>query len=164
MATPISIEDCLTQEMLLKSHYYNPETGLFYKRLSLNKLKLTGTSSNGYLVCRINATLYLVHRLAWLYMTGEWPKSEVDHIDGVKDNNAWNNLRAANRSNNMENQKRARVDNSTGLLGAICHGSKFKAKIQVKGQFHYLGTFDTSEEAHQAYIKAKRELHSFNTL
>lgn len=155
----------ITQAQLLKSHYYNPETGLFYRRLTSGKLKLTGTNSIGYLQCRINCQSYLVHRLAWLYMTGTWPEALIDHIDGNRANNKWNNLRTATQSNNLENQKQAQADNlSTGLLGADRRGGRFRAQIQVKGKKQHLGTFDTPEEAHQAYIEAKRELHSFNTL
>jgi hypothetical protein len=168
MATPISKakEALLTQEMLRQSHYYNPGTGLFYKRMASGKLKLTGTLHHtGYLQCKINCQNYSAHRLAWLYMAGTWPEEHVDHIDGNKDNNKWNNLRVATNSDNLENQKRARVDNlSTGLLGAYPHGSRFKARITVKGKRLCLGTFNSPEEAHQAYIESKRDLHSFNTL
>lgn len=154
----------LTQEQLLKSHYYNPETGLFYKRLTSGKLKLTGTNSLGYLQCRINCKTYLVHRLAWLYMTGEWPEEYIDHVDGNRANNVWSNLRLATNSENQENLKQAHANNPTGLLGATCRGSRFMARIVTKSKLNYLGTFDTPEEAHQAYIEAKRKLHSFNTL
>lgn len=153
----------LTQAQLLKSHYYNPTTGLFYKRWSYG-LKETGCNNRGRLTCRINYQDYLVHRLAWLYMTGAWPDEEIDHIDGNPANNAWNNLRVGNRSCNAENQKKAHVDSFTGLLGVCARGNKFTAKITVRGKKRSLGTFNTPEEAHQAYLVAKRELHSFNTL
>lgn len=157
----------LTREMLLKSHYYNPKTGLLYKRWSYG-LKETGSNNKGYLKCRINGFDYLVHRLACLYMTGEWPEGEVDHIDGDPSNNAWNNLRVGSKSDNMENRKNAKKHNlSTGLLGAFSNGKpngKFVAKITAQGKPKHLGTFDTPEEAHQAYVEAKRQLHSFNTL
>lgn len=159
----------LTQAQLLKSHYYDPVTGLFYRRWSLGKLKkISSKSKRGYLHCGINYSNYLVHRLAWLYMTGEWPEGDIDHIDGNPSNNKWENLRAGSRSDNHENLKTAKSTNkSTGLLGAFSNckpNDKFVAKIQVKGCIKCLGTFDTPEKAHQAYLTAKRELHSFNTL
>lgn len=158
----------ITQESLLKSHYYNPITGLFYKRWKYKGLKQTGTSmKSGHLHCGVNGTTYLVHRLIWLYMTGSWPKEDIDHIDGNPSNNKWKNLRAGSHSDNLENLKRAKsINKSTGLLGASSNGQngKFTAGIQVKGKRIHLGTFDTAEEAHHAYIKAKRKLHLFNTL
>ncbi len=158
----------ITQESLLKSHYYNPATGLFYKRMTSGKLKLTGTSmKSGHLHCGVDRTTYLIHRLIWLYMTGVLPKEDIDHIDGNPANNKWANLREASRSDNLENLKKAKVINkSTGLLGASSNGQngKFTAGIQVKGKRLHLGTFDTPEKAHRAYIEAKRELHLFNTL
>lgn len=155
----------LAQKQLLQSHYYNPETGLFYKRMTAGQLKEVGSNCNGYLLCTINYRHYLVHRLAWLYTTGEWPEEDIDHRDDDKANNKWSNLRLATKSGNQENQKHAQASNlSTGLLGASSKGSRFQAQITVKGKRLHLGTFDTAEDAHQTYIEAKRKLHLFNTL
>lgn len=170
MATPISKskEALLTQELLQQSHYYNPKTGLFYIRLPAGKLKQTATvHHSGYVQSTIRNKIYAHHRLAFLYMTGTWPSHQVDHIDGNPSNNKWENLREANRSNNMENLKAIKKGNkSTGLLGAHDKrgNGRITATIVVKGKCLNLGTFDTPEEAHQAYIEAKRQLHSFNTL
>ena len=157
----------LTQAQLLKSHYYSPVTGLLYRRLPSGKLKLTGTlHHSGYFQTGINKKLYLVHRVAWLYKTGKWPEGEIDHIDGNTLNNKFANLRVGDKSDNAENKKRAPITSSTGLLGVSpnTNGEKFTAQIKVKGQYHYLGSYATPEEAHQAYLDAKRALHAFNTL
>lgn len=157
----------ITQAQLLKSHYYNPETGLFYKRMKAGQLKEVGCDNgHGYLRTTIAYRQTLIHQLIWLYMTGTWPNGYIDHIDNVRKNNAWSNLRLGSQGENLQNRKVAMPYNkSTGLLGtAQVRSGKFTASICLDYKVKHLGTFDTPEEAHQAYIKAKRELHSFNTL
>lgn len=102
---------------------------------------------------------YYVHRLVWFYVFGEWPKGDVDHIDGDWSNNRIGNLRDVSHGTNMENMRRARKDNRSGLLGAHKHGNGFCSAIQVKKKLIRLGWFATAQEAHAAYLKAKRELH-----
>lgn len=154
----------IVQEDILKSYYYNPETGLLYRKLA-NKLKLTGCESNGHLSVTIKSRNFLVHQVIWLYMTGEWPDGFIDHIDGNRKNNKWDNLRVGSNSENMQNLKTAKANNkSTGKLGVTAQNDKFIARITLNGCQTYLGTFDTLEDAQQAYIEAKRNLHSFNTL
>lgn len=112
-------------------------------------------------------TRYFAHRLAWLIYYGTWPKDQIDHIDGDRSNNRIANLREATHDENCENQHRAQSDNyTTGLLGASFDKRKrvFRASIMVKKVVYRLGTFKTAEEAHQAYLAAKRQLHAFNTL
>jgi hypothetical protein len=108
--------------------------------------------------------MYLEHRVIWLWVTGEWPLHGIDHIDGVKDNNRWANLRDVSPSVNSQNTKRAKAGSSTGLLGVTRMGSRFQAKIMTRGKMAYLGTFATGQLAHEAYLAAKRELHEGNTL
>jgi hypothetical protein len=79
-------------------------------------------------------------------------------------NNRFWNLRAATRGMNAENMRRARVDNSTGVLGVRAMKGRYQANIKVRGRQQCLGTFDTKEEAHAAYVSAKRLLHAGNTL
>ncbi len=113
---------------------------------------------------------YSAHRLAWLYMTGEWPTNEVDHIDGDATNNRWNNLREANSGQNKQNQRRPRKDNKCGFLGVYRHcvdasgNIRWRARIQLDGKTTHLGLFPSPESAHEAYVKAKRILHPFGNL
>ncbi|WP_230878255.1 HNH endonuclease signature motif containing protein [Burkholderia sp. 9779_493] len=103
------------------------------------------------------------HRLAWFYVYGEWPSGDIDHIDGVRTNNAINNLRDVPRGVNMQNQRRARSNNRTsGLLGVTWHARRYRwcAQIQVDGKRKGIGYFDDAETAHQAYLDAKRKLHA----
>ena len=97
-------------------------------------------------------------------MTGEWPDGYIDHGNGVRTDNRWANLRAGDRSFNMQNQRRARRDNTTGWLGVSRVKSRFEAAIQVRGRRFRLGRFDTPEAAHAAYLTAKRKLHEGCTL
>ena len=118
----------------------------------------------GYLVSRTNRTQYKNHRLAWLLYHGEWPKGAIDHIDGDKANNRISNLRMTTNSENLQNQRKPMRHNKLGILGVCMAGHKYRTKVHVNGADHYLGVFDTPEEAQAAYLKAKRELHPGNTL
>jgi len=112
----------------------------------------------------IDQANYLAHRLAWLYVTGHWPLVHVDHIDGNRKNNAFSNLREADRKTNAQNMRMAHRDNKTGLLGVTAHRKTFVANILVDGCQLRIGRFATAEEAHAAYLNAKRAMHKGCTL
>ena len=85
----------ITQEELKELLDYNPETGLFTWNVYNNiKNKTTaGTFNDGYIQIKIKQKIYQAHRLAWLYVYGEWPKGQIDHINGIRDDNRIENLR-----------------------------------------------------------------------
>jgi len=124
----------------------------------------------GYRCIKVLGRLQLAHRLAWLYVHGVWPDHEIDHLNGIRSDNRLGNLRDVSRTTNSENQRRATVGNtSTKLLGATLDDSvyrrkPFKAQIKVNGRSRHLGMFATAEEAHQAYVDAKRQLHEGCTI
>lgn len=121
--------------------------------------------SDGYLGMKFKGRNYLVHRVIWLLIHGEWPTADVDHIDGNRSNNALANLRDVPRAMNSQNVRRARVNNlESGLLGATKRGRKWQASIGVDGMRKYLGVFETPQLAHQAYVNAKRALHPGNMI
>lgn len=160
----------LTQARLKELLSYDPETGIFI-RLTNTGGKLSGIiagsphSSGGYIKIMADRKKYFAHRLAWLYQTGEWPTAHIDHIDGNKANNTFENLRNVTQSINLQNQKRARSSNrSTGILGAYSYGDRFVACINILGRKTHLGVFDTVEDAHAAYLRAKREFHDGCTI
>lgn len=101
-------------------------------------------------------------------MHGYWPSEDVDHINHDKADNRIANLRELNRSLNQQNQIRAHKDNKTGYLGVyrnkIGRTQPYVASIFVEGKAVHLGAFDTAEEAHAAYVKAKRRLHPAGTI
>lgn len=115
--------------------------------------------SSGHLQISVDGRRYGAHRLAWLYVFGCWPLQEIDHKDGIKTNNAIGNLRDVSRRVNQQNLRKANRFSSTGLLGVTPLGDRFMAQICAKGASRYLGVFDTAEEAHTAYVNAKRVLH-----
>lgn len=99
----------ITQQELKDILHYDPDTGLFTRiKRTANCVKIgdkAGTiDSKGYVQLRVNGKLVLAHRLAFFYMTGEWPKDQIDHINGVRDDNKWANLREATRSQNGMNR------------------------------------------------------------
>ena len=108
----------------------------------------------GYLQTSINGASYMLHRLAWVIMTGSGTMHQIDHIDGNKTNNAWVNLREATQSQNLCNTG-ANRNNSLGFKGVNRHNKtgKFQARITIGGERKYLGLFDTPEEAAETYKK-----------
>lgn len=149
----------INHDRLLLLMAYDPATGLFTRRAS--PLSLVGTTQkNGRIHICVDYVIFRAHRLAWFYVHGEWPHGDIDHIDGNPANNAIANLRCVNRSVNMENQRRARADSKLGILGVSQRSqNSYQAAIGVRGVRHSLGSFATAEEAHQAYLTAKRQLH-----
>nr|WP_274383193.1 HNH endonuclease [Cupriavidus gilardii] len=120
----------------------------------------------GYLQIFFAGKNHKAHRLAWLYMTGSWPSSNIDHINGVPWDNRWANLRDTPQSVNAQNLRRPRRDNKTGFLGVSPDRRRggFIAQISANGRCRYLGRFPTPELAHQAYVQAKRQLHAGCTI
>jgi len=155
----------LTIERLKQAYLYMPETGEFLRLQETNsfggKAKVGSVAgarnANGYLRIGIDRKLYWAHRLAWFYMTGEWPKRDIDHIDLDKSNNRWSNLREATKSQNQANTQK-RSDNTSGFKG-VCKTASgtWQAVIWVKKQKLCLGTFPTAQEAFAVYQTAAEE-------
>ena len=148
---------------------YDPETGIFTRRVLRGGQKpgtIAGTLHwKGYIYIRLGNKKYYAHRLAFLYMTGSIPE-QIDHIDCVRHNNRWSNLRAADGFLNAQNRKR--IKGVTKLIGATPKHGRFSSQIGItvmgKKKKIHLGMFDTAYEAHLAYIDAKRALHPGCTL
>jgi hypothetical protein len=150
----------LTQKRLKELLYYNPETGEF------TYLKKTSPSShikigrvagalhpNGYISIRLDTKRYWAHRLAWLYIYGEWPKFQIDHLNGIhNDNRIYRNLRDVSIRENCCNRLKHRQGK---LAGCYFHKRERKwiAQHWSNGKNHRIGRFDTEQEAHNTYIK-----------
>jgi hypothetical protein len=163
MSRPRRKEKELTAEHLRRVLLYDPYTGLWMWRQGGKGRPrvpdwMPGTLMKvGYLSISVDRLAYYAHRLAFLYMTGAWPKEQTDHIDGDRTNNRWSNLREATGSQNKQN-KGIRQDNTTGFRGVYRHeDGKFVARIKVGDKRINLGSFDTAEQASEAYEKAAKE-------
>lgn len=155
-------------ERLRELFAYDPSTGKLTRRIRVSN-GLAGSAvgtinRGGYLVASVDRKLLYVHRIIWAMQTGLWPVAEIDHRDACRSNNRWSNLRDVPRQTNCQNRRHADRDSGTRLLGAFKERAKFSSKICVAGVLHYLGTFETAEAAHAAYVTAKRELHEGCTL
>jgi hypothetical protein len=162
----------LTQEFLKSQLRYDPETGVFGRIPGQvhggGRLGSVGGFADGYLVIGVGGRRYQAHRLAWLYVHGEmpkWPAQQIDHINGDRSDNRISNLRLATGAVNTQNMRGAHGNNkNSGLLGAHKSGTRWQSVISVHGKNHHLGVFSTPEEAHAAYVTAKRVLHPGCTL
>lgn len=125
-----------------------------------NAGKVAGSKSpSDYVRININNHPFLGHRLAWLLTYGSLPTGVIDHVNGDPHDNRLANLRALSHAENIQNQRRARKGNGSGTLGVCREGKRWRARIWVGGQQHGLGTYDSAEQAHEAYVAAKRQLH-----
>lgn len=158
----------LTAQQLRELLSYNPETGAFAWLVNCgfnrNAGKPAGGLSNGYVSIRVAGRAHWAHRLAWLYVTGEWPPHEIDHRNGVKTDNRLANLRAVGRQANQENVRMAPRSKRNALpLGVHFNARKltkaYSAHLRVGGKPKHLGYFDTATEAHGVYLAAKRQHH-----
>ena len=149
----------LTAERLRKTLRYDPETGLF-NRIN-NGRPIGRVSWCGYIDIDLFERQYRAHRLAWLYMTGQWPNGVIDHIDGDRQNNAFSNLREATREQNSFNAVPRRPKSSNLPRGVRqCHKAvSYQAEISKQGKKIHLGSYKTPEEASEVYQLAAELLH-----
>ena len=157
----------LTQELLHHLFDYDATNGNLIWRVKKNRAKpgaVAGNISHGYCRIKINKKHYGAHRLIWLYHFGVMPENDIDHINGNPADNRLENLRLATRAENKQNLRKPRTDNKSGYLGVSKNRKKWIAQIGINGKYHHLGSFDTPELAHEAYLEAKTKLHPFQTL
>jgi hypothetical protein len=156
-----------TAERLRHLVNYDPETGQFTwnakRRRCTPGAKAGCRMKNGYDIIRLDDNLYLAHRLAWLYMTGEWPAHQIDHVNGDRADNRFCNLREATNQENAHNRHKLRKNNRSGFAGVRRENKRWLAEIKVNYKPIRLGLFDTLEEAHEAYKEARKKYHPFST-
>lgn len=147
---PINIE--LAKSLL----NYDPLTGLLtWKQQTSHRVSIGdvagGVNAAGYIQVGIGGKRRLGHHLAWVIMTCEQPSGDVDHVNRVRSDNRWSNLRCVDRSDNLLN---AEYFNETGFPGVMQMPSgRFRSAIHVNRICTYIGSFDTAEEAHTHYAK-----------
>lgn len=162
----------ITAEFVRERLKYDPETGVF-TWLRLRNSKRVGEEAksldvSGYVQINICGTVCKGHRLAWLYVHGEWPDGHIDHINGIRNDNRIANLRCVSGAVNTQNKRLGSCKNKTGYLGVhIGRGDPakaYRAKIVINKRQIHLGGYATPEEAHQAYVAAKRKYHEGCTI
>ena len=153
----------ITQEALKEILHYDPETGNWTWLVDVGRVYAGDRAGcfvdgRGYRKVSIRRTKFYLHRLAFLYMNGEWPKAQVDHINLVKSDMRWSNLREATRSQNYGNRD-AYANNSSGFKGVWWHKQcqKWAAEIRVNRKGIKLGLFDSPTAAHSAYVAAAQK-------
>ena len=122
------------------------------------KPALNYTNAHGYLVGPINGNMAAAHRVAYAIMIGLWPIDNIDHINGNRTDNRWENIRAASNSENVKNSSR-RSDNSSGFGGVDWHPQtkKWRARISVNNCRIHVGMFECKDEAIAARKRANIE-------
>lgn len=151
---------------------YDAKSGIFVWKMDHAKSKAGDRAGRidggGYRGIYILGYTYHAHRLAWLYENGRWPERNIDHINGIKDDDRIENLRDVPESTNIQNQTRPHANGSSGFLGVSKYGKKWRAEINKKvnnvRKKIRLGIFEDPKDAHEAYVKAKRRLHEGNLL
>ena len=147
----------VTQAQLKEVLHYDPITGAFtwLKYRSHNALAgaVAGTvGRKGYRSINVGGVLHLAHRLAWLYAYGFWPVEQVDHKNGIKDDNSLANLRLATNAQNHCNRGK-NANNKSGYKGVVkvSGAGRWIAYGRQDHATKYLGVFSTPEEASAAY-------------
>lgn len=148
----------LTQARLKALLRYDRETGLFTRLVTVANQRAGTIAGNlkpdGYYVIKVDRVTYQAGRLGWLYVTGEWPNPEVDHIDTIRSNNRWRNLRIATKAQNKRNSK-MRSDSKNKFKGVKREkNGRYGARIWVDGTMIYLGCFENEERAAAIYRSA----------
>lgn len=150
----------MNQKKLKLRLKYDPINGNFIWKNGPNKDLFAGWKMlSGYMAVTLNKKTYYLHRLAFLYMTGEIP-IQVDHINRKRADNRWQNLRSATNAQNVMNSK-LNKRNTSGFKGVTKRNKRFRAALsgRIKGKpfLKHLGYFATAEEAYKAYKKAAKQ-------
>lgn len=144
---------------------YDPATGVFRWRVNRagnakagDRAGCVKKTGHGYRHISILGTSYGAQHLAWLLVTGAWHRGIIDHVNGIRDDDRWCNLRAATAQQNCANRVRA-SNNRSGLKGVHWNkiDKKWKAGIKVDGVIRHLGYFTDKTAAHAAYCAAAKE-------
>lgn len=155
----------ISAELVRNLFNYSEDSGIFTRKIKTGRNTHAGQiigsyDMHGYLTTRINRVSYKLHRLAWLYVTGEMPSGDIDHINGDRTDNRFCNLRDVPRLRNLQNRISPNKLKKSGLpLGVFQDKSRFEAAISVNNKKISLGRFDTPEQASAAYLSAKAKMH-----
>jgi len=154
----------ITQERLKELFYYSPETGLITRiKKTSNRVSVGDIAgcvdSKGYVSIGVYGKTFRAHRLAFMYMTGSWP-NHVDHINGIKADNRWDNLRSVTNKENHKNMPKQK-SNTSGVTGVCWSKSinKWVSRIYDGGSAINIGVFDNIFDAVAARKSAEIALN-----
>lgn len=143
---------------------YDPETGVITRKITTSGTGLAGSiagriARDGYRNIGIGIRRVQAHRLAWFIFYGEWPKHELDHINGMRDDNRISNLREVSHDENQKNLKLSK-SNTSGVVGVVYNkkAGKWQAQIKAPDRHIHLGVFSKFEDAVCARKKAEVDL------
>ena len=149
---------------LISRYLYNPSTGVFTRKIGVRGHAAGGNvgyvQNNGYRVIHFMGRPHGEHRLAWLYVYGEWPKDQIDHINKNKEDNRISNLRSCDGFTNHKNKKLL-ISNKYGIPGVRIKRGKWEANIRPDNKYIHLGTFADYFEACCAR-KAAEQQYNFH--
>ncbi|SAK95749.1 HNH endonuclease [Caballeronia temeraria] len=154
----------LTAERVRDLLHYEVVTGRFYwkkcARIGFQSKRAGTQVTGGYTGIKVDGTRYQAHRLAWLWVTGQWPSELIDHENGSPGCNAWHNLRDATPEQNQWN-KRVHRNSTSGVKGVSWskEREKWVAQVCVGGKNRNMGRYATFEEAVAAIQTARAKLH-----
>lgn len=177
MATP-NIIQCRKKEKAISAEYirsilhYSPNTGFFVWKERFDVLanvnrRLAGNRAgtivkSGHIAIKIKKRHYWAHRLAWLYMTGEWPKEQIDHKNLNSTDNSWENPREATHDQNNQNKK-IPINCRSGVKGVrfvmMRNLPRYKVRISLRGKDIHLGYYKTIEEATAVRERASKKYY-----
>lgn len=150
----------ITQARLREALDYNVGTGIFVWKSSRRGCRVgerAGTVTiNGYRYIQLDGRKYRSARLGFMYVEGYFPENDVDHINRVKDDDRWVNLRHVSRQCNMRNSGR-RINNTSGITGVHWNNrnNKWHARIMINYKHKHLGLFRSFKEAVKARWEAE---------
>lgn len=146
----------VTRDDLLKVVNYDPETGIITRISGRFSGKIVNhTNSKGYIRANFLGRLMLAHVVAWIITYGKYPDGEIDHANGIRNDNRIINLRDVTHQQNMWNSKPI-----AKLKGAHLNANngKYYAHIRHDGVLRTIGVFENEKDAHIAYVLEALEL------
>lgn len=159
----------LSQAQLKELLHYCPDTGVFTHIKARSGIKTGAVAgckrADGYVTVSVLGRPYRAHRLAWLYINGEFPGNDIDHINRVRSDNRFCNLRLATRAENLQNLSH-RKDNRSGVVGVSWCNQKQKwlAQIWASRKCINLGFFSQKTDAESARKAAEKKFHTFQNM
>lgn len=147
---------------------YHPNTGKLYWRPNnimsaawrakyVGEEAFTHTYANGRRNGKFMQVKLEASRVAWALAMRRWPVGDIDHIDRDPSNNRLTNLRDVSETVNLLNTKLSK-NNKTGVHGVSVRGNRFVAMLGYKRKLHYLGTFNSVDEAYAARVAFGKSL------